>query len=57
MKIIVDSLPYYRSDCPFEDNCYCDKKDCPRHWDKYKVGSEDNPHECYWLKESERWED
>jgi len=27
MKIIVDSLPYYRSDCPFEDNCYCDKND------------------------------
>jgi len=51
MKFIVDTLPYYGDPCPLEDNCYADKSDCPRNWNKYKVCSEENPRECWWLKE------
>lgn len=49
MKFIVDSLPYYLEDCPFEFECK--GKHCPRHWDKYEVTSADNPHECEMLRE------
>lgn len=53
MKILVDSLPYYYDDCPFTYVCYmCDEKECPRTWDKYFVTSEENPHECLYLKEN-----
>lgn len=60
MKILVDSLPYYYDDCPFAykdcngmTSCYmCDEKECPRTWDKYFVTSEENPHECLYLKEN-----
>ena len=48
MKFIVDSLPYYGEDCPFEYRC---GDNCPRYWDKYFVTSVDNPHECEMLKE------
>lgn len=56
MKFLVDSLPYYHEDCPFDPEvgsvCQAaDTKDCPRYWSKYKVCSEDNPHECEMLKE------
>lgn len=55
-KFIVDELPYYGDDCIFfaTGMCYPGKGDCPRHWSKYKICSEDNPHECLWLKEKER---
>ncbi len=53
MKFLVDELPYYGELCPFWMNNMCGSRDdeCPRCWSKYKVGSEDNPHECEWLKE------
>ncbi len=54
MKFIVDKLPYYREDCPFEEMCrdsiFADK--CPRYWNKYKICSDDNPHECNLLIET-----
>ena len=55
MKFLVDELPYYGDLCPFWMNDICCSYDdeCPRFWNKYKVCSEDNPHECEWLKEIE----
>lgn len=52
-KFIVDELPYYGDDCALliAGICHPNEHDCPRHWNKYKVSSEDNPHECLWLKE------
>lgn len=54
MKFIVDELPYYREECPFyemcQDSIYADK--CPRYWNKYKICSDDNPHECNLLIEA-----
>lgn len=50
MKFVVDSLPYYYDDCPFE-YCWCkDECICPRTWSKYKV-TDDNPRECEHLIE------
>lgn len=55
MKFIVDSLPYYGGECPFsvlyDSICYENKTNCPRHWDKEFICSDDNPHECKYLKE------
>lgn len=54
MKILVDQLPYYGEYCPFasKGKCYSSiTNDCPRKWDKYKVCSDENPHECDLLKE------
>lgn len=53
MKFLVDSLPYYEDHCPFFEMCWADKKvgKCPRFWDKYKVCSDENPHECRLLIE------
>lgn len=54
MRFLVDGLPYYGEDCHFDayDQCWArGTKECPMIWDKYKVCSEDNPHECMWLKE------
>lgn len=57
MKFLVDKLSYYGDDCLFFMCCMCraagSRSECPRYWDKYKVCSEDNPHECEWLKEIE----
>lgn len=55
-KFIVDELPYYEDDCILFliGLCEPDYEDCPRYWTKYKVCSEDNPHECIWLKEGEQ---
>ena len=43
MKFIVDKLPYYREDCPFEEMCrdsiFADTDKCPRYWNKYKICS------------------
>ena len=52
MKFLVDELPYYNEDCYFSQIC-CKafSKDCPKIWDKYKVCSSKNPHECELLKE------
>ena len=53
MKFLVDELPYYEDFCPFAEN-YCTDAhliECPRHWNKYKVCSDDNPHECLLLIE------
>jgi hypothetical protein len=53
VKFIVDSLPYYGEECPFEqlELCYAaGTKDCPRTWDKYKVSSKDTT-ECMYLLE------
>lgn len=52
MKFLVDSLPYYGIYCPLCDICsYDDTDKCPRNWDKYKVASDENPHECIFLIE------
>lgn len=51
MKFIVDSLPYYMNVCPFSSICHADEEDCPRHWDKHKVASDESPRECEMLKE------
>ena len=55
MKFVVDELPYYRGNCPICQAC-CDRSSedkCPRYWDKYKVCSDENPHECQLLIEAE----
>ena len=58
MKFIVDSLPYYGEPCPHSwtlgGNCYSSDEYCPRKWSKEKVCSDENPHECEWLKEEQR---
>lgn len=54
MKFLVDELPYYEDYCPFasREKCYATiTGECPRHWDKYKITSYENPHECELLKE------
>ena len=55
MKFLVDELPYYDGYCTFasKEKCYASVMidECPRHWDKYKVCSNENPHECELLKE------
>lgn len=53
MKFLVNELPFYGDSCPFREICYGADNDmvCPRHWDKYKVTSDDREHECVWLKE------
>lgn len=53
MKFLVGSLPYYEDYCPFLERCWAEKKTekCPRYWDKYKVCSNENPHECKYLIE------
>ncbi len=59
MQIIVDKLPYYEgssNSCPYALIGKCvdaDTDNCPAYWDKYKVMSDDNPHECCGLKEYE----
>lgn len=53
MKILVDSLPYYNDDCPFEHICGVEYEYCPKHWSKYYVCSEKNPKECELLKEKD----
>lgn len=54
MKFVVDELPYYDEYCPFWKVCYNSAGDdkCPRHWSKYKICSDDNPHECCLLIEA-----
>ena len=54
MKFIVDELPYYEEFCPLYRMCWDNANDykCPRHWDKYKVCSDNNPHECLFLVEA-----
>lgn len=56
MKFLVDSLPYYGDDCPLFKKCWSreTKEKCPRFWDKYKVCSDENPHECEYLIEQKR---
>lgn len=55
MKFLVDELPYYGDDCPFKAFCinHTNRDNCPRYWDKYKICSTSNPHECEHLKEGE----
>lgn len=55
MKFIVDQLPYYEELCPFWTMCryHADDAVCPRFWDKYKVTSDENTHECQFLIENE----
>lgn len=54
MKIFVNELPYYEELCPLYmmcgDNASDDK--CPRYWSKYKICSDDNPHECRFFIEA-----
>lgn len=54
MKFVVDELPYYGEFCPFWEMCYDSGSDdkCPQHWSKYKICSDDNPHECRFLIEA-----
>lgn len=53
MKIIVDELPYYEEFCPFWMMCpdHVSDEKCPRHWYKDKVCSDENPHQCHYLRE------
>lgn len=52
MKFVVSSLPYYQETCQLWLVCGCvDEELCPRYWDKYKVSSDSNPHECKLLIE------
>lgn len=55
MKFVVDQLPYYEEFCPLWTMCCknADGEACPRYWDKYKVTSDDNPHECEYFIEQE----
>lgn len=55
MKFMVDQLPYYGEFCPFWMTCGDNANDdkCPRYWSKYKVCSDENPHECNYLMEQE----
>lgn len=54
MKFVVDELPYYGEFCPFWEMCSDNASDdkCPRYWSKYKICSDDNPHECRFLIEA-----
>lgn len=54
MKFVVDELPYYEELCPFWTMCHDNVSDnkCPRYWSKYKICSDDNPHECCLLIEA-----
>lgn len=54
MKCVVDELPYYEGFCPFREMCYdnASNNKCPQHWSKYKICSDDNPHECRFLIEA-----
>lgn len=54
MKFVVDELPYYGEFCPFQSMCYdnANNDKCPRYWSKYKICSDDNPHECRFLIEA-----
>lgn len=54
MKFLVDQLPYYDGACTFWRMCWnnTSKEHCPRFWDKYKVTSDENPHECDFLVET-----
>lgn len=56
MKFIVDELPYYEEFCPLYPMCWDNANDykCPRYWDKDKVCSNDNPHECQFLIETSK---
>lgn len=52
MQFLVNCLPYYGEDCPFESICHsANGEDCPKTWNKYKICSERNPRECEHLKE------
>lgn len=55
-KFIVDELPYYGDLCFLDNIGLCNHliEECPKYWDKEKVRSDDNPHECIWLKENEQ---
>lgn len=58
MKFVVDSLPYYGYSCSFavfECPYSCDKIKCPRYWDKEFICSNDNPHECKYLIEFDKY--
>lgn len=54
MKFVVDELPYYEEFCPFWEMCYdrASNDKCPQYWSKYKICSDDNPHECHFLIEA-----
>nr|DAL32308.1 MAG TPA_asm: hypothetical protein [Caudoviricetes sp.] len=56
MKFIVDSLPYYEEICPFWTRCGDNASDdkCPRYWDKHRVTSDENPHECKLFVEADK---
>lgn len=58
MKFIVDELPYSYDRCPFDELNICkyfdDLSVCPMRWGKYKR-REDNPRECVYMMEAERW--
>ncbi len=57
MKFIVNELPYYKNYCPLEPTCPDgSSEECPRQWSKYKVCSNENSHECYFLREQSRKE-
>lgn len=56
MKFIVNELPYYEEFCPLYGMCQdnASESNCPRYWSKDKVCSDDNPHECQLLAETDK---
>nr|DAR13057.1 MAG TPA: hypothetical protein [Caudoviricetes sp.] len=56
MKFVVDELPYYGELCPVWMVCWknANENECPRYWDKHKVCSDENPHECEHLIEMKK---
>ena len=56
IKFVVNQLPYYGELFPLWTMCSKNAKEheCPRYWDKYKVCSDENPHECEHLIKTEK---
>lgn len=56
MKFVVNQLPYHEELCPLWMVCRknVDEHECPRYWDRHKVCSDENPHECEYLIEMGR---
>lgn len=58
MKFIVDTLPYYGDECPFDISEYdnvCRMAKCPKYWDKEFICSKNNPRECEYLIEFDKY--
>ena len=52
MKILVDEMPFWESDCPFFDGCDCKLDACCCDYMKRPAGDRCEE-ECRWLKAAE----